>query len=360
MRLPEYMVPAAYIRLESLPLTPNGKLDRKAFRRRKQMPIRCGATTRLKARLKRSWRLSGPKYSGSNGWVDTTTSSRSAGTHCWRYELIARLRQALSVEVRFRILCASAHWPTLAGNWKDAAHCSTSSIALVRPERASSVVVCAAAAVDSVADGGRQRSLSHSVQSASEGRSGSCGTSSCAGSDRGRDTRYCAPPSHSVDGEPVQRIAPGEDSHFDLLEQDLRRHGDAQEELDRLVALEIRASFDLEDGPLIRGRLIRLSEDEHALLITMHHIVSDGWSIGVLVNELSALYRAFLREEARPLPSWLSVCRLCGLAAAVDPKAKFCSGKPVLEDRTGWSPGCWNCRGPSPSGQQDYAGAFAP
>ncbi len=66
--------------------------------------------------------------------------------------------------------------------------------------------------------------------------------------------------------------------------------------------MEAGASFDLEHGPLIRGRLIRLAEDEHALLITMHHIVSDGWSMGVLVNELSALYGAFLRGQDDPLP----------------------------------------------------------
>ena len=66
--------------------------------------------------------------------------------------------------------------------------------------------------------------------------------------------------------------------------------------------LEAGASFDLEAGPLIRGRLIRLAEDEHVLLVTMHHIVSDGWSMGVLVRELNALYRAFLGGEADPLP----------------------------------------------------------
>ena len=60
-----------------------------------------------------------------------------------------------------------------------------------------------------------------------------------------------------------------------------------QEELDRLIALEASASFDLEDGPLIRGRLIRLAEEEQVLLITMHHIVSDGWSMGVFIQELS-------------------------------------------------------------------------
>jgi len=105
-----------------------------------------------------------------------------------------------------------------------------------------------------------------------------------------------------IDGEPVQRIAPEEDSHFLLIEHDLREWGNAQVELERLTALEAAASFDLEAGPLIRGRLIRLAEDEHALLITMHHIVSDGWSMGVLKNELSALYGAFLRGEEDPLP----------------------------------------------------------
>src|SRR5258708_15259126 len=68
------------------------------------------------------------------------------------------------------------------------------------------------------------------------------------------------------------------------------------------MAEEACGVFDLEHGPLIRGRLIRLSEDEHALLITMHHIVSDGWSMGVLVNELNMLYSAFLRGEDDPLP----------------------------------------------------------
>ena len=63
-----------------------------------------------------------------------------------------------------------------------------------------------------------------------------------------------------------------------------------------------RAPFDLARGPLIRGRLMRLAEDEHVLLVTMHHIVSDGWSMGVLMRELSALYGAFVRGEADPLP----------------------------------------------------------
>src|SRR5580765_706885 len=91
-------------------------------------------------------------------------------------------------------------------------------------------------------------------------------------------------------------------ANFHLLEHDLRGHNDVKAELAALSELEAEASFDLEAGPLIRGRLIRLAEDEHVLLVTMHHIVSDGWSMGVLVRELNALYRAYGRGGADPLP----------------------------------------------------------
>ncbi|HEV2733489.1 MAG TPA: condensation domain-containing protein, partial [Longimicrobiaceae bacterium] len=105
-----------------------------------------------------------------------------------------------------------------------------------------------------------------------------------------------------VDGEPRQRIAPAEESGFALLEHDLGGHADPESELRRLMAEEAGAPFDLERGPLIRGRLVRLAADEHVLLLAMHHIVSDAWSAGVLVGELGALYGAFLRGEADPLP----------------------------------------------------------
>ena len=77
---------------------------------------------------------------------------------------------------------------------------------------------------------------------------------------------------------------------------------------------EVDRRFDLEQGPLIRGQLIRLAEQEHVLLIIMHHIVSDGWSLGVLRHELSTLYRAYSSGEEDPLPRWGPVCRLRALA----------------------------------------------
>ena len=68
-----------------------------------------------------------------------------------------------------------------------------------------------------------------------------------------------------------------------------------------LAREEARRPFDLSAGPLLRAGLLRLAEDEHILLLTMHHIVSDGWSVGVLMRELSALYESFRAGSQSPL-----------------------------------------------------------
>jgi amino acid adenylation domain-containing protein len=105
-----------------------------------------------------------------------------------------------------------------------------------------------------------------------------------------------------IDGEPAQHIAKVEHAEFHLLEHDLRGHSAAKTELERLMAEEADTRFDLASGPLIRGRLIRESEDEYVLLITMHHIVSDEWSMGILRNELSTLYQALQQGKEDALP----------------------------------------------------------
>jgi len=74
------------------------------------------------------------------------------------------------------------------------------------------------------------------------------------------------------------------------------------EEALRLAAEEAERPFDLGQGPLWRVRLLRLAADEHVLLVNLHHIVSDGWSVGLLTRELAALYEAFSRGLPSPLP----------------------------------------------------------
>nr|WP_221314159.1 non-ribosomal peptide synthetase [Paraburkholderia youngii] len=102
------------------------------------------------------------------------------------------------------------------------------------------------------------------------------------------------------EGPRVEILPPG--TGLPVLEHDLRERPDAAAALVALCAEEACTPFDLARGPLVRGRLIRLSEQEHVFLLTQHHIVSDGWSVGVLVRELGSLYRAFVAGQADPLP----------------------------------------------------------
>jgi len=104
-----------------------------------------------------------------------------------------------------------------------------------------------------------------------------------------------------VDGQPVQ--LPGEVSRTLAGVEDLTRlpPDEREREARRLAEEEARAPFDLGRGPLLRARLLRLSEDEHVLLLTAHHIVCDGLSLDVLVREVSALYEAYARGEESPL-----------------------------------------------------------
>ena len=102
-----------------------------------------------------------------------------------------------------------------------------------------------------------------------------------------------------IDGATVQHIAPASVG-LALALHDLRNCG--CESLQQRLDEEVAHAFDLAQGPLVRGQLLRTADDEHVLAITMHHIVSDGWSIGVFTRELSALYAAFLAGEDDPLP----------------------------------------------------------
>ena len=92
-----------------------------------------------------------------------------------------------------------------------------------------------------------------------------------------------------VEDQPQVLIGPL-DSALELHEEDLRQ---APLTLAGRVRAEAAQAFDLEQGPVIRARLLALADDHHVLLLTLHHIVADGWSMGVLTRELVALYEAF-------------------------------------------------------------------
>jgi thioesterase domain-containing protein len=106
----------------------------------------------------------------------------------------------------------------------------------------------------------------------------------------------------AVDGEPMQVVRPSMRVAIPVL--DIRilddRERDAEEE--RLTLEEARRRFDLSEGPLLRAQLLQFGPQDFILLLTIHHIVSDGWSIGVITNELGAIYEAFSLGLESPLP----------------------------------------------------------
>ena len=104
-----------------------------------------------------------------------------------------------------------------------------------------------------------------------------------------------------VDGQPTQVIAPNLNLHLPVIDLQQVPAVDRDTTIQRLATEEAHRPFKLTMGPLLRVTLLKLAETEHILLLTLHHIISDGWSMGVLMQELGALYTAFLRNEPSPL-----------------------------------------------------------
>ncbi|MXT01685.1 non-ribosomal peptide synthetase, partial [Serratia marcescens] len=104
----------------------------------------------------------------------------------------------------------------------------------------------------------------------------------------------------TVEGQPQAHILPAD--ALPLTVHDLRGRQDAQSQARQLAQRLTEAPFDLTQGLLVRAALIRLADEEHLFLLTCHHIISDGWSTGILLRELGALYGALRRGDADPLP----------------------------------------------------------
>ena len=105
-----------------------------------------------------------------------------------------------------------------------------------------------------------------------------------------------------VDGQPMQVVTPADTLNVPVIDISHLPEAEREKELQRLIEDEAQRPFHLWEVPLLRTTLLRLDEEHHVTLFTMHHIVGDGWSMGVLIKEVAALYEAFSRDEASPLP----------------------------------------------------------
>jgi amino acid adenylation domain-containing protein len=300
-RLPEYMVPAAYVRLEALPLTPSGKLDRKA------LPIPDSA-----AYERRGYEAPASEAEAAmvEIWSELLRVERVGrwehffelgGHSLLAVQVVSRVRQVLGVEVALGEVFTR---PVLADFARGLEQAPRAELPAIEPvERGDRLALSFAQQRLWFLEQMGNLGGTYHVGKRLRFRGGLDGAALVRALERvvaRHETLRTVFP--QVDGEPVQRILPPEESRFHLLRHDLRGRADPEAELARLTAEEAGAPFDLERGPLVRGRLVRVAADDHVLLLTLHHIVSDGWSTGVLARELSALYAALRRGEPDPLP----------------------------------------------------------
>ncbi|HLD66449.1 MAG TPA: amino acid adenylation domain-containing protein, partial [Pseudomonas sp.] len=301
--LPEYMVPSAYVHLEALPLNANGKLDRRALpapgedalaSRGYEAPQ--GETENAIAEI---WQalLGLERVGRHDGFLEL------GGHSLLTVQLQARLHQVLGVEIDLRTLFAQTSLASLA---QCVAQASPSQLQPILPvsreqapplslaqqrlwfldqlDHAASVAYHMPAALrlsGNLEQNALRRTLARIVARHESLR-----------------TRF-----ERRDGQVRQYFA-APDCGFTLVEHDLSALAFEEQEqaVEALALAEAEAPFDLSRGPLIRGRLLRLDADEHILLVTQHHIVSDGWSVAVLIGEFNALYAAFSQGLEDPLP----------------------------------------------------------
>jgi len=299
--LPDYMVPAAYVRLERWPLTPNGKLDRGA--------LPAPAEDAYAAREYEA--PTGPAEQALAGIWSAVLGTRRVGRGDDFFELgghsllgmqvISRVRQVLGVEVALGDLFARPVLADFARGLGEAVRAEATE--MVPVDRGSPVPPSFAQQrlwfLEQLDGVGAAYHVPLRLRLRGELDRGALVRALDRIVARHETLRTTFP---AVGGEPVQRIAPVDESAFRLVEHDLCSAADADDALRRIVRDEAGAPFDLAHGPLVRGRLVRMAAEDHVLLLTMHHIVFDGWSTGVLYRELGALYAAFAQGDADPLP----------------------------------------------------------
>ena len=300
--LSEGMIPAAFVPLPALPLNPSGKVDRKALAR--MAPPSTPSTTaapanpveELIARLWEEILERAPVRSGDNFF-------HLGGHSLLATRVLSRIREAFGVDLPLQTIFAS---PTVAGLARavSAARKGEAGLALppLRPVDRHGLLPLSFPQqrlwfVDRLAPD----NSTYNMPAAFRLR-GPLDAAALRGALTELVRRHEALRTRfvEVDGQPWQAILPV--TVFPLPDVDLRTL-DAElraEELARLMQQEAGRSFDLGSGPLLRGRLVSLSEGERALLLTLHHIASDGWSEEILSSDLGALYAAIV--SGRPAP----------------------------------------------------------
>jgi amino acid adenylation domain-containing protein/FkbM family methyltransferase len=316
LTLPEAMIPSSFLLLDALPLTPSGKLDRRALPRTAPggTERQAGADgahganryaaprTPVEELVAAAWAevLGVPRVGVSDNFFDLGGHSLLAT------QVLSRLREALHVELPLRELFAA---PTVAGlaaaveKARAAGEILGGAPALTRSRRTHAPRLSFAQErlwfLDRLAPG----SVAYNVPAAVRLR-GRLDPAALAATLREIVRRHevLRTSFETTATGPIQVIAPRLDLPLPLTDLSRLPRAAREAEALRVAGAAAGRPFDLSRGPLLRTALLRLGSEEHALLVTLHHIATDAWSLGVLLAEIAALYPAALSRRPSPLP----------------------------------------------------------
>jgi amino acid adenylation domain-containing protein len=307
-RLPDYMVPVEFVVMEELPLTTNGKVDRRALPkpqaqrregiyqgpRNMEEEILCGIFEDV---LKRE------PVNIRDNFFDLGGHSLLAT------QVISRIRNLLKVDLPLRGLFESPSVAGLAGQVQQvrSGNSAGNEAVLQRVSREQDLPLSYAQErlwfIEQLEPGSATYNIAFALRLEGVLKRGGLRHSLEEMLRRHEILRTSFPMEQGV---PVQRIAPSlelklYEEEVDLSAAEGWAEAERRQEAQRLARAEAERPFDLAHGPLLRVKLLRLGEQEHVLVVTMHHIISDGWSTGVMVREFSRLYEAYTRGEGSSL-----------------------------------------------------------
>jgi amino acid adenylation domain-containing protein len=304
-KLPDYMVPADFVILNKLPLTPNGKIDRRALASLE------GARPDLEEGYKAP--RTPVEQILADIWTDVLRVERVGlndnffdlgGHSLLATQVVSQVQDILQVAIPLRVLFEDATVEALAVNVEKA---------LSSGERPSVPPIIRVPRDQELPLSFAQQRLWFLYQLEPDGYFYNSPVA----------TRLIGPlnvraleqaiseiirrheilrTSFPIKNErPVQRIEPAKAIRLPIVDLSEIPTLQREQQIRRLATEEAQRPFDLGNGPVVRITLLRSGADEHIILLTMHHIVSDGWSRGIFVRELTALYEAFSKQMPSPL-----------------------------------------------------------
>jgi len=284
-QLPDYMVPAVVVMLPALPLTPNGKVDRKALPAPEvQRAPYVAPGTAMERVVAGVWEA----VLGVTSLGATENFFEVGGHSLLAMQVVSRLRAALGAELAVRTLFEAPTIAELALRLEAATGAPMAVAEIMRASRAEPLPLSFAQQrlwfLDQLEPGGFTYNvpvfmrLGGALDVSALGRS----LNAVVARHEVLRTRFS-----EVQGEPRHVITDALDVALDLEQV---RERDVAERARR----EAQRPFDLGAGPLIRARLLRVRDDDHVLLLVLHHIVCDGWSMAILLRELGSVYRGLV------------------------------------------------------------------